>query len=53
MQTTFNTAVESYLRAKTLSRSTRNEYSSTLKKWEEWDRVLRSSSCDERTSASS
>ena len=36
MQTTFNAAVESYLRAKTLSRSTRNEYSSTLKKWEEW-----------------
>jgi hypothetical protein len=36
MQTTFRTAVESYLRTKPLSRGTRNEYSSTLRKWEEW-----------------
>jgi hypothetical protein len=36
MQTTLNAAVESYLRAKTLSRGTRNEYFSTLRKWEQW-----------------
>jgi hypothetical protein len=36
MQTTFNAAVESYLRAKTLSRGTRNEYFSTLRKWNQW-----------------
>jgi integrase len=36
MQTTLKTAVESYLRAKTLSRGTRNEYFTTLKKWEQW-----------------
>jgi site-specific recombinase XerD len=36
MQTTLNSALESYLRSKTLSRGTRNEYRSTLKKWEQW-----------------
>src|SRR5437016_11102680 len=36
MHTTLNAAVESYLRAKTLSRGTRNEYFSTLRKWEQW-----------------
>src|SRR5712691_6103420 len=36
MRTTFNAAVESYLRAKTLSRGTRNEYFSTLRKWDQW-----------------
>jgi hypothetical protein len=29
-------AVESYLRAKTLSRETSNEYRSTARKWEQW-----------------
>jgi len=36
MSTTLKAAVESYLRAKTMSRSTRNEYFSTLRKWERW-----------------
>lgn len=36
MSTTLKAAVESYLRAKTRSRSTRNEYLSTLRKWERW-----------------
>ena len=36
MSTTLKAAVESYLRAKTISRSTRNEYFSTLRKWEQW-----------------
>src|ERR1051326_1353107 len=36
MSTTLKTAVESYLRAKTLSRGTRNEYFCTLRKWERW-----------------
>jgi len=36
MPTTLITATESYLRAKTLSRGTRNEYRSTLRKWEAW-----------------
>ena len=36
METTFKTAVESYWRAKTLSRGTRNEYASTVRKWEHW-----------------
>ncbi len=36
MSTTLKAAVESYLRAKTISRSTRNEYFSTLRKWERW-----------------
>ena len=35
MRTTFHVAVQSYLRAKTLSRGTRNEYFSTLKKWDQ------------------
>ena len=36
MSTTFKAAVDSYLRAKTLSRGTRNEYRSTVRKWEQW-----------------
>jgi hypothetical protein len=36
MVTTLEAAVESYLRAKALSRGTRNEYSSTVRKWEQW-----------------
>src|SRR3954465_9314816 len=36
MPTDFNAAVERYLRAKPLSRGTRNEYQSTLRKWEAW-----------------
>jgi hypothetical protein len=36
VRTNRNAAVESYLRAKTLSRGTRNEYFSTLRKWEQW-----------------
>jgi hypothetical protein len=36
MPTTLKTAAESYLRAKGLSRATRNEYFSTLRKWERW-----------------
>ena len=36
MPTTLSSAVESYLRAKPLSRGTRNEYASTLRKWEQW-----------------
>src|SRR4051812_1689041 len=36
MSTTLNAAIESYLRAKNLSRGTRNEYLSTLRKWEAW-----------------
>jgi hypothetical protein len=36
VQTTLNAAVESYLRAKKLFRGTRNEYSSTLRRWEQW-----------------
>ena len=38
MQTTLNSAVGSYLRAKTLSRATCNEYSSTVRKWDLWGR---------------
>ena len=34
--TTLNTAAESYLRGKALSRATRNEYLSTPRKWERW-----------------
>ena len=40
MRTTLNRAVGSYLRAKTLSRGTRNEYFSTLRKWDEWGRSV-------------
>jgi hypothetical protein len=36
MSTTFKAVVESYLCAKTLSRGTRNEYRSTVRKWEQW-----------------
>jgi hypothetical protein len=36
MPTTLKTAAESYLRAKALSRATRNEYLSTLRKLETW-----------------
>ena len=36
MSTTFKSAAESYARAKGLSRGTRNEYLSTLRKWERW-----------------
>jgi hypothetical protein len=36
MQTTLEVAVEGNLRAKALSRGTRNEYFSTLKKWDRW-----------------
>ena len=36
MGTMLNIAVEGYLRAKTLARGTRNEYRSTLRKWDEW-----------------
>jgi hypothetical protein len=36
MSTTLKTAAESYLRAKALSRGTRNEYLSTLREWETW-----------------
>ena len=36
MPTALKAAVESYLRAKTLSRGTRNEYLSTVRKWEQW-----------------
>jgi hypothetical protein len=38
MQTTLVSAVEGYLAAKTLSRGTRNEYFSTLRKWNDWGR---------------
>jgi Phage integrase, N-terminal SAM-like domain len=36
MQTTLKAVVESYLRSKSLSRGTRNEYFSTLRKWAQW-----------------
>ena len=36
MPTTLKTVAVSYLRAKALSRGTRNEYLSTLRKWERW-----------------
>jgi hypothetical protein len=36
LPTTLKTVAESYLRAKSLSRGTRNEYLSTLRKWEKW-----------------
>jgi hypothetical protein len=39
MTTTLKDAVETYLRAKTVSRGTRNEYSSTLRKWEQWGAI--------------
>jgi len=36
MSTTFNSAAESYARAKGPSRGTRNEHRSTIRKWERW-----------------
>ena len=36
MQTTLNSVVEHYLRVKRLARATRNEYFSTVRKWNEW-----------------
>ena len=36
MSTSLESAVESYLRARNLSRGTRNEYASTLRKWKQW-----------------
>jgi hypothetical protein len=36
MNTTLPAAVERYLKAKPLSRGTRNEYRSTLRKWDQW-----------------
>ena len=36
MPTTVKTAAESYFRAKALSRATRNDYRSILRKWERW-----------------
>ena len=36
MATTLKAAVDDYLRAKSLARGTRNEYFSTLRKWEQW-----------------
>ena len=38
MQTTLNAAIDSYLRMHARSRGTRNEYHSTLRKWEQWGR---------------
>jgi hypothetical protein len=38
MRTTLNAVAENYLKAKTLSRGTRNEYFSTLRKWDLWGR---------------
>jgi Phage integrase, N-terminal SAM-like domain len=40
MPTTLNAVAESYLKAKTLSRGTRNEYFSTLRKWNLWARGI-------------
>ena len=40
MPTTLKTAAESYFRAKALSRAMRNEYCSTLRKWERWGRGI-------------
>jgi hypothetical protein len=36
MPTSLKEATESHLRAKALSRGMRNEYLTTLRKWEEW-----------------
>jgi integrase len=38
MQTTLRAAIDSYLRMHARSRGTRNEYQSTLRKWEQWGR---------------
>ena len=37
MATTLKAAVESYLHANTVARGTRNEYFSTVRKWEQWE----------------
>jgi hypothetical protein len=36
MQTTLNEAVEGYLRSKDLTKGTRSEYATTLRKWKDW-----------------
>jgi hypothetical protein len=36
MTTTLKAAVENYLHAKAVARGTRNEYLSTVRKWEQW-----------------
>ena len=36
MSTSLESAVQSYLRARSLSRGTRKEYASTLRKWKQW-----------------
>jgi site-specific recombinase XerD len=36
MQTTLKAAIDNYLRMHDRSRGTRNEYHSTLRKWEQW-----------------
>jgi hypothetical protein len=36
MPTTLKSAAEGYLRARSLSRGARNEYLTTLRKWEQW-----------------
>ena len=36
MQTTLNAAIDRYLRTQPRSRGTRNEYHSTVRKWEQW-----------------
>ena len=41
MPTTVPAAVEQYLKAKPLSRATRNEYRATLRKWAAWGRRVR------------
>ena len=40
MRTTFTAAADSYLRAKALSRGTRNEYYSTVRKRDQWGGVV-------------
>ncbi len=40
MSTTLQSAVESYARARNLSRGTRNEYAATVKKWITWNHAI-------------
>ena len=40
MSTTLQSAVESYARARNLSRGTRNEYAATVKKWTQWGHAI-------------
>lgn len=40
MATTLQSAVESYARARNLSRGTRNEYAATVKKWVTWNHAI-------------